>query len=570
MKAELIPIENRIADWFYSQINPEENQESSFAQNITRNISKCAMFALVGVRNYFFVPLSQELPYPWAFVVGNMGAVTAFECWAGNNLIDDAFPKQTGLSAIFPKREVCFWEKIANVGNVVISLISQLPGIYPAMQYNQGPGSIPAGLIVGLGGAIFPMRSTQLAIQRYFDRKVADSSLQDAFVRMLRENRQGFIAKTAEEKQQFIEALAQIKDRVNTPAQIQDYLSHLLSITQPPEENKASYAAYFASKAAWVTGGDSAKIETYLNPLFSSLEPPDGEQLSTIPYFTTQVARVTGFALSCIYQYVIGVYTFTKTKETIWNNDIFAGGMAAAAVISELYLTMIAMTEMGGAFWQTVTGINKNSTSQTTTPGKLWPNTVTVLQTIGVGINLLSLGVSYVIWRDFFKDPVERTFFEVTMCGAVFLLFQAALPQVINGGVEYLISSWGTKEEKEALEMSRKYQYLADSIEKISPQDFNNYFLSLIPQRVQKVLHENTQIVDRDVEEGVSGRDRELSRPLLEKESDDDKSKSSSEQVEDGEMNNPIYDMDLSHMDFTSDGRFVRVTEDSDSTQDEY
>ena len=74
-----------------------------------------------------------------------------------------------------------------------------------------------------------------------------------------------------------------------------------------------------------------------------------------------------------------------------------------AAVLSELYLTVICMTNQGGNFWQTITGINKNSVSQATVPGKLWPNTVTVLQTIGVGINLLSLGVSYVIWRDFLR-----------------------------------------------------------------------------------------------------------------------------------------------------------------------
>ena len=111
-----------------------------------------------------------------------------------------------------------------NVGNVALSLISQLPSVYPAMQYNPGPGSIAAGLVVGAGGAIFPMRSTQLAIQRYFDRKGVDSSKQDAFVRLLRDNRQGFIAKTPQEKIQFITALEAIQSRGNTPGQIREYL----------------------------------------------------------------------------------------------------------------------------------------------------------------------------------------------------------------------------------------------------------------------------------------------------------------------------------------------------------
>lgn len=528
MKTELIPVEDRLSNWFYSQINSEQKQESSFAQNLTRNVSKASLFALVAVRNYFFVPLSRQLPHPWAFVVGNMGAVTAFECWAGNQLIDDAYPSQTSLGAIFPKKEMSNWQRAANVGNVALSLISQLPSVYPAMQYNPGPGSIAAGLVVGAGGAIFPMRSTQLAIQRYFDRKGVDSSKQDAFVRLLRDNRQGFIAKTPQEKIQFIAALEAIQSRGNTPGQIREYLGHLLSITGPLEEDK----------------------------------------LSTGAYLSTQAARVTGFALSCIYQYVIGVYTYTKTKENIWNNDVFAGGMAAAAVLSELYLTVICMTNQGGNFWQTITGINKNSVSQATVPGKLWPNTVTVLQTIGVGINLLSLGVSYVIWRDFFKDPVERTFFETTMCGAVFLLFQAALPQVINGGVEYLISSWGTKEEKDAILIASKYQYLADSIERLSPEDFNRYFLSLIPETVYRAPLEEPR---DDLESGGSQKfqinSSQFVNPL--------KSPAGSQDLEEDEETGSL----LHYESFPStypngesfDSRMVRVTEHSDTdSENEY
>lgn len=113
MKTELIPVEDRLSNWFYSQINPEQKKESSFAQNLTRNVSKASLFALVAVRNYFFVPLSRQLPHPWAFVVGNMGAVTAFECWAGNQLIDDAYPSQTSLGAIFPKKEMSNWQRAA-------------------------------------------------------------------------------------------------------------------------------------------------------------------------------------------------------------------------------------------------------------------------------------------------------------------------------------------------------------------------------------------------------------------------------------------------------------------------
>ena len=81
------------------------------------------------------------------------------------------------------------------------------------------------------------------------------------------------------------------------------------------------------------------------------------------------------------------------------------------------------------------------------------------------------------------------------MCGAVFLLFQAALPQVINGGVEYLISSWGTKEEKDAILIASKYQYLADSIERLSPEDFNRYFLSLIPETVYRAPLEESRMI---------------------------------------------------------------------------
>ncbi len=140
------------------------------------------------------------------------------------------------------------------------------------------------------------------------------------------------------------------------------------------------------------------------------------------------------------------------------------------------------MVDSAGKLFHSIIGINKEvRLSQETLVKKLRKKTITILQALGVGINFLSLGATYVIWNEFYKNKTERIFFETTMCSAIFLLLYSAIPGVINDVEETCLSYTGSPEEKAAIKLSREYQILADSIGKISPESIETFSPHLPP-----------------------------------------------------------------------------------------
>jgi hypothetical protein len=469
LKQPLYSEEDKVANWLYSFIEQDESQNEWSSRDYSRAASKCALAAIATLRNIAFMPVSLQLQLSgaeWGFAIGNVIGVTSLDFWAGSRFIDNCLPKGVGLDKLFAKKETPYLQRVANVGNLAISLLSQIPSVYPAIQYNKGSISIPAGIVVMLGGAVLPLRSIQLSIEKYFNLTSAkkqgiDTQKQELFVNLIRENKQRFINMTDNEKDQFITTLNDIRKLDDSPEKIQAYWAHLLSST--------------------------------------NFTPPPS--LDCISLGSTQLSKALGLALTGVYQYVIGEYTYSKTKENVWNNDLFAGILSSLVVGSTLCLTGSAMINSAENLFQSITGINKDVRSQQETLAKkLRSKTMTALQGLGVAVNFLSLGATYIIWNEFYKNETEKKAFEITMCSAIFLLLYAAIPSVINDAEEQMIASCtGTLEEKNAIKISSEYQALADSINNISPENFESFLPHLPPKllsAIRRDLHETSEAPD--------------------------------------------------------------------------
>jgi len=170
LKQPLLSREDNVSDWLHSYIRQENSQAGWSSRDCTRAVSKCALAAIVTLRNVAFMPVSLKLPlagWNWASAVGNVIGVSALDFWVGNLFINDSLPQSTGLEKVSPQKTSTS-STAATIGNLTISLLSQIPSVYPTMQYNPGPLSVPAGLVVLFGGAVLPLRSIQLSMEKYY------------------------------------------------------------------------------------------------------------------------------------------------------------------------------------------------------------------------------------------------------------------------------------------------------------------------------------------------------------------------------------------------------------------
>lgn len=485
LRAPIVSQEEKIAGWFYSRINGESgvSQTSSCDLNF---ISKCALGVLELARNAFFIPASLKLPLyiKWPCAVGNLAALTGLDYWAGSAFIDDKIPSETGLEKIFPQADQVLFQKAAHVGNVGLALISQIPIAYPAMQYNK-EFAVPAGIIVLIGGAFIPLRSMQLYIDKVFNKKAAqdkgiDVEKQDAFVQLIRDNKQYFINRFAsmseDQQKQFFEDLKSIQTKVDS----------------------------------------REKIEAYWHFLLSSREPLVQEELSEISKKAIRSAEVAGYFFSGTFQLASSIYTFVKTKENVFDNNVFAGTVTTLIVGCSLYLEGTATADATVKLVESITGINRrNNEIQESLVEKLRKKDMIVLHVMGHITNVLALGVAYVIWNEFFENEVEKVFFEVTTCIAVFLLLHASTPPLISQLAEWsFLLRNGTPEEKAAVKLSQEYQTLADSIDRISPEDFET-FSSILPADLLECMNNEGSAHSEDFGEGISLRETVENNPML-------------------------------------------------------
>ena len=484
LTAHIISEEDKLSNWLYSYISERPAQSENTSCN-SNSISKCALGALELARNSFFISASLQLPayINWFCAGGNLVALTGLDYWAGSSFLDDKFPKEVGLEKIFPST-TSLARKAAHVANVGIALLSQVPVAYPAMHYNK-EYAIPAGIIVLLGGAFIPLRSMQLYIDKFFNKKDAkekgiDLEKQEAFVQLIKDNKQYFINKFAamsqETQKQFFENLQEIRNKVDSKEKIESYWNFLLSTTAVPTEEELS----------------------------------EGSQKATL------AAEATGYFFAGTYQLASSVYTFVKTKENIFRNNLFAGAVTVLTVGASIYLEGTATADATVKLVHSIFGINKrNAEFQETLVEKLHKRKIVGLQALGHVTNLLALGVVYVIWDDFFKNEMAKIAFESTSCVAIFLLLQASTPALINELAEWLLLSRnGTPEEKAAVKLSQEYQNLADSIDRISPEDFEK-FSTCLPPNLLEILRNGRASNSEESEEGVSLHEVFAINPVL-------------------------------------------------------
>ena len=337
---------------------------------------------------------------------------------------------------------------IAHTLNPFVALVSQIPHIYAAIDYNNDTLKIPIAIVVGIGGAVLPLRSIQLTINRYFEYFEAkelgiDIKEKEAFIQKLNKAKGTFVNLTEEEQRTFIDQLNEIKKLPDNPKKIQQFWSKILDVSS------------------------SSEVETHpkTSPLYA--------------------IKATGLAITAIYQYVIGIYTFDKTQEEVWDNKAFAGVLSGIVVASSQFLIGSAIVDSTVRIFENVTGINKQARLQNRQlVEKLRSKSLIPLIGLGIVINLLSLGVTATIWNDFFTDPKQKIAFETLMCVAIFLLIDAAIPALIKDIVSNHVKTHGTQEEKVCMHQIDEYQTIMDLIAKMPLQDFQE-FIENIPRDIK-------------------------------------------------------------------------------------
>lgn len=418
---------------------------------ITRRVFKAGSAVISAIAKIPFIPVSFELGKVLGpiSIVGNSTGYFILEYWAAAGTTDDLFgPRTKAEIELFEeeksgKGKIC--RKIIIISTAsLIALFSQLPTSLAGMEYNPQQYKIAAGLVLLIAGSLIPIRSLQLSIEqiRLAAKKTTESEIAKIKTRMvslIRNSHGAFIQENRSAKRLFIE-------ECNT--------------------------------ARRFSGPAGEKTNQYALTLISRDIPTISDTKKCISATFNYTGLAIGSALAGIFEYALGEYTFSLTKEEIWDNDIAGGAFAALAVGSTAYLfgtSIIRTTQrIFNLFGNLTTGKEVRNLSW-----QLRPKLSFILSAIGLLIDLCALGPTYVIWGDFYdQNEVEHQLFQKTTTASLFLILFTSTLDIID---EIVVSSiaYGTEEEQEILKINTEFQKLATLIEKSSSREFIGYLTHL-------------------------------------------------------------------------------------------
>lgn len=375
-----------------------------------------------------------------ACALSNLTVMTLLSLWAGNSIINEILSYQTAEETSLIKREIKGWKKAALYTTLLgLSLISQLPYIYSATKYNKGPYATLFGITVGIGGCLIPLRSMQLDIEKHMHKKSAEKlnkssfEVQKNYVRSLLAKRDEFIKSSPEIKERFLTSLHHIRREKNSDDKLRKYLIHMSSQVR-----------------------------------INSIEP---ETTS----LTVKSAQITGIFLTCIYQMVVGMYTWEQTKSQVSDKDYVAGVLSFLVVASTFRIMLKSITESTEDFFCAAFDRRCNEESKSLTEQFYDKNSIAALNILFTTINGLALLVTYVMFDDLFKDKKAQIFTESVMCLSTFLLYQKATSDTLKNTLEELKAFIGSEFEKKSIQLVHEFQNLAHFIDSISPENFEEF-----------------------------------------------------------------------------------------------
>lgn len=447
----LLITENALSHCLLSRVNKTNQNIDNKIYQYSRIIFKMGIIGVSLTGNISFISLNYTFSINKYLenicAASNLTIMTLLMVWAGNSIVDEVLSYQTPEEIVLTKKELTNFQKtIVNTTTLILALISQLPYIYSAVKYNQGPYALPFGVTVAIGGAMFPMRSMQLSCEDFLNRKSANKigpiflKKQKEYVELILSKKDEFIQKSIHEKINFIDKLTEIRNRNNSEIKIQNYLTHVISHTN----------RYSASKEK------SLSIKS---------------------------AQFIGGVLTLMYEFGFGMCTWKQTKEEVSDSNGLAGILSILAVLSTFHIMWKSITESIEEIFTLTPNCDANKKTKNFANKLYSKKTLTSFKIFATTINALALLVSYVMFKDLFKNKNEQLSIEIVMCFSTFLLYQKATSDTLNDVLIEFKKVFGNEDEKKSIEMIRELEDLAHFLERINLEHFET-FLPTLPQNM--------------------------------------------------------------------------------------
>ena len=424
---------------FQAVLEERPLQDSHWKARMGTRVGVIVASALGGIP---FIPVSLPLGKVLGPIcaAGNFITFFAVNHWSVKGMIDTAFGAKTEEEIELTQEKTKRWS-CKNVtllsSAVLIAFLSQGSNTVAAIEYNAPQFKVVAGLILLISGAFLPVRSLQLSLEECV-RRVQNAEaaqvrkIKDRMIDLLDRSHREFINKNTQEKCAFIQEC----------------------------------------------GGISALLT---------------EESTPVPTLINRGFNYTGIGIGAILTTLFGYasidYTFTQTKQEIWNNSVFAALFATFAVASTAHLIGLSIIKTSQKIFNVGANILTGHEARNLS-WQLRPKLSAALTLLGGMLNGAAVGASYIIWNDFYKkNAIEQGVFQNSLCIAMFLFFFPSSLDLVDETVAVSLAK-GTAEEQKILKMSEKFEQLKTLIRRCPDAELMSYLETSgnVPRPFSRIL----------------------------------------------------------------------------------
>ncbi|MFI5335100.1 MAG: hypothetical protein ACHQT8_08115, partial [Chlamydiales bacterium] len=406
-----------------------------------------------------YIPIALTLPGGPFFAFANSAAFFNLEYWAITGTIDDVLGPKGEHEIILQHRQSkgrCYLVAIIST-SVALALLSQIPIALPALDYNRGYQALGFGVLLG-AGALLPVRSIQLSIEKSL-------KMQKCIL--------GEVGKQVEAVRSEMLLLVDEHREFFRQMEYLDKLEHLAKVSLLREGEHSV-----------------GKVDSYAQMIFDSQPAYPAARSASL---CDRASSAIGLWLTSSFQVAITMYTWTKTKEHMIDNDYVAGGFAAAVLATGVYLTGKSIIQTTQLMFRSLFNCLRCKKERTIAE-QVRPKLCLSVKLMGLMLNLAALGPTVIIWGDFFKDNrATQAYFEGTMCAALFLLLSTATLDTVDMAVEEIVVAGKNLTKKEVVQYHRDIQIIARLLDESPLVDFSIFILGC-PDELKTQLLERANL----------------------------------------------------------------------------
>lgn len=341
-----------------------------------------------------FISINMLLPFPewtvWCCVIANIISWFLLEVWA------------LGLDASFFLREA----KINTISGfflaiavISLAIISQIPNVFPAIQYNPKEYSPYIAICVLIALSFFPIKSLILTcrmIYRYFYVSL-EERIFDSKVEQLR-NEYMNLPKEQKMKIEF------------------DYITNSENI----DSQLDLFNLYNSIHKKWYLCCINGRIN---------------------------IGTILGLFTVICYEWFNAEYSFSKWNEFVSNDGISAYILSILVVITTFYLTGISVISMFTSLFNP-----KLNYEYETFKIRYY-----IVQFLIFISSILSVGVYLVVVPNFYtNNEIKKYLFTICCCLTIFMILETGSYAMVNYFFKFLISYYGTVNDKTLIEINDK------------------------------------------------------------------------------------------------------------------